>query len=220
MLNNWMRVALIALCVIAAEGYAQRVDAAAILSGSVKFNSDTKLYTYSYTLDNTKGSKGVSEISILVARQGSSGSVSGAPWPVPFASPNGWNFDASTGGVESDLGSNYLWRGYLPVGSVLSGFSFSVSLAPSKSSPKNYFLYGWNIDASGHAIDGGVIELGSIAAPDTAPADLPPPSTSSSKTPTSSLPASGRGPAYSGDTKRGSAYPNPGKITLPGQPQH
>jgi hypothetical protein len=61
MSRHGIRVAVIALCVVAAESYVQRADGATILSGSVAFDSKTNLYTYRYTLDNTNGSKGVSE---------------------------------------------------------------------------------------------------------------------------------------------------------------
>jgi hypothetical protein len=206
-LSRW---ALIALWIVAADSYVQRADGATILSGSVAFNSNTNLYTYSYTLDNTNGSKGVSEIIILVGRQGR------PPWPVPHTSPTGWNFDISNGGLGSDVGINYTWRGYLPVGSVLSGFSFSLSFGPIKSSLNDYFLFGWNINSSGHAIDGGVIKLGNIVAPNVANAAstvLPPTSTPLPKPLPLSPSVSARGPAFPTEPKRGPNYPKSAPLT-------
>src|SRR3974390_1627767 len=90
MSRHGIRVALIALCIVAAESHAQRADGPTILSGSVVFDSKTNLYTYSYALDNTNGSKGVSEITIRVGKEG-------PPSPVRYASPSGWDFDISSG---------------------------------------------------------------------------------------------------------------------------
>ena len=172
--------------------------------GSVAFDSNAGLYTDSYTLDNTNGSKGVSEITILVSRLNSVGHFQTPPWPVPYTSPSGWNFDNSNGGLDRDVGSNYVWRGYLPIGSVLSGFSFSGGFPPAKSSLNDYFLLGWNINSSGEAIDGGVIGIGNIVAPDivapdmpnTAAIGLPPPPPRAPEPVPLSPPISLRGPAY------------------------
>jgi hypothetical protein len=215
MLRNRIRVAVTALCVIAAASYVQRADGATILSGSVAFDSNTGLYTYSYTLDNTKGSKAVSEITILVVRRNLVGPFPAPPWPVPYTSPNGWQFFISNGGLGSDVGSNYTWSGYLPVGSVLSGFSFSLISAPVKSSLNDYFLFGWNINSSGRAIDGDVIEIGNIVAPNTVAPDVPntaptagpPPPTRAPEALPLSPPVSVREPAFPTESKRGLAYP-------------
>jgi len=170
-----------ALCVVAIGSHAQRASASTLLYGSYSFDPTTDLYTYNYALDNTEGSVGISEIVILGVRENSVDLYSSVPWPVLSTSPNGWNLSPSTGGVGTAIGSNYDWRGYLPVGSALFGFSFSVSYAPTTSPLNNYFLFGWNIDpTTGDAIDGGILEVGDIVAPDipnTAPDTLPPPTT-------------------------------------------
>jgi ABC-type phosphate transport system substrate-binding protein len=93
-----IRLAVAALCIVGFGSYSQRADGSTILSGSVSFDSSTSLYTYNYTLDNTYGSIGISEISILVVRQNSIGLYSAPPWPVPHTSPSGWNFNHSVGG--------------------------------------------------------------------------------------------------------------------------
>jgi hypothetical protein len=208
MSRSRIRIALIALFIVAAESYVQRAHGATILSGSVAFNSNTGLYTYSYALDNTNGTKGVSEITVLVVRQNSVGHFPSPPWPVPHTSPSGWNFDISNGGLGNGVGGNYTWRGYLPVGSVLSGFAFSVNLAPAKSSLSNYFLFGWNTISSGPAINGGIIEIGNIVVPDvpnTASA-IPPSPTRAPKAVPLSPPVSLRGSAFPTEPKRGPAY--------------
>jgi hypothetical protein len=151
---------------------------AAILSGSVTFD-ETNLYTYSYTVDNTQGNKAVSELSILVVN----GSVVGLnpdvlasspPFPIPHTSPvvqepslqNGnflgfvpvtANFKNSFGGFPDMHGQFYAWDTGVPIGEIVSGFSFSSIYAPSVSTLNDYFLFGGNNDPRGFAIDGGVI---------------------------------------------------------------
>jgi hypothetical protein len=160
---------------------------AAVLSGSVVFDQATGLYTYSYTVDNSQGDKGVSELSILVVNGSVVGlnpdvPASAPPWPIPNTSPvvqepsyqNGTftgfvpvtaNFVNSFGGFREMRGSFYAWDTYIPVGEIVSGFSFSSVYAPSVSTTDDYFLFGWNISSTGTAIDGGVIELGNVPAP-------------------------------------------------------
>jgi hypothetical protein len=54
-------------------------------------------------------------------------------------------------------GQFYAWDTGVPIGEIVSGFSFSSIYAPSVSTLNDYFLFGGNNDPRGFAIDGGVI---------------------------------------------------------------
>jgi hypothetical protein len=160
---------------------------AAILSGSVSFDPVSATYTYSYTIDNTTGSAPIWELAILVAPLDSGLPSVPSPSFPSFTSPNGWLFSTVvSGGIANppynEVGYFFDWYGGvsgpnkpIPVGSILSGFSFSTYLPPTSSMQNNYFLYG---DASQTNLilngDTGIAEFGRIVAP---LAPVPEPST-------------------------------------------
>jgi len=169
------------LCFVAALSAGQKVDASTILSGEVSFDNVTQLYTYNYTIDNTSGPIAIRDLNILIDT--SQDSVTPL-WPVPNSSPAGWGFSGAFAGTSADpplneFGAFFGWSGQPPVsiGSTLSGFSFSVAIAPTSSLANNYYLY--SPDYSGgppNIVAGGIVEFGHVVAPDFAtplPAALP-----------------------------------------------
>jgi hypothetical protein len=161
------------LCVISLVAFANAFPLsanAAILSGNVSFDSNSGLYTYSYTLDNTSGLAAIKELSVLV--DSSQASVSTPP--VSYTSPAGWSMGAAVSGSSADSPLNEygaFWQWYagqaLPMGSTLSGFSFMTSFAPVTDSANNYFLWS-NSYTGGPSLlgNGGIVEWGHIVAPD------------------------------------------------------
>jgi len=153
---------------------------AAILSGNVSFDSNTGLYTYSYTLDNTTGPAVIKELSILF--DSSQNSVS-AP-PHSFTTPTGWSFGEAVSGSSADsplneFGAFWQWYGSqaLPTGSAMGGFSFTTPFAPVTGSANNYFLWSNSYTGGPSSIgNGGIVEWGHIVAPNfSAPTAVPVP---------------------------------------------
>ena len=148
-------------------------------------------YTYIYTVNNLSGDRAVTQLNILVVNGTQAGLNPGVqsstpPQPLFYTSPlvlepayrNGSftglvpglsAFNISFGGGGSppmyENGSFYAWQTYVPVGAIVSGFSFTVPYAPTTSPLNDFFLYGWNISSTGTAIDGGIIDFGNITAP-------------------------------------------------------
>jgi len=142
---------------------------AAILSGNVSFDSNTGLYTYSYSLDNTSGPGAIKELSVLV--DSSQNRVS-AP-PASFASPTGWSSRQAVSGTSADsplneFGAFWQWwaNQALPVGNTMTGFSFTTAFAPVTGSANNYFLWSNSYTGGPSAIgNGGIVEWGHVVAP-------------------------------------------------------
>lgn len=162
MLNvAWFRKTLLASLLIASS---PGVKADAVVLGSV--NQSGGVWTYNYTLDNTTGSAPVWELGVLIAPDNTFA-------PGAFTSPPGWSFGAAHAGSISSSPYNEcctfaLWSSGLtpvPVGSSLTGFSFTVDAPPSDFSPNNYFVFG----------DAGIAAFGTTVVPLYHP--LPEPST-------------------------------------------
>jgi len=142
---------------------------AAMLTGNVAFDSNTGLYTYHYTLDNTSGPGAIKELSVLV--DSSQARVS-AP-PVSFASPTGWSSRQAVSGTSADsplseYGAFWQWwaNQALPVGNTMTGFSFTTPFAPVTGSANNYFLWSNSYTGGPSSIgNGGIVEWGHIVAP-------------------------------------------------------
>ena len=83
--------------------------AAPILSGSVSYDSVTKLYTYAYTMDNTNGPATITELSVLIDSTTADFTLT----PTSFTSPSGgWNFvTAVSGSVRSRHSMNLAHSG-------------------------------------------------------------------------------------------------------------
>jgi hypothetical protein len=115
--------------------FANSAGASVLVSSSV--TSLNGLYTYNYTIDNTAGNTPLAELDIVVERDG--------PQPIPpisFTTPANWFFKVASGGIPPAEGGVWGWQSLapasLPVGSLLTGFSFTTDEAPTTSI--NYFL--------------------------------------------------------------------------------
>jgi hypothetical protein len=161
------------LCIISLVAFANAFPLsanAAILSGNVSLDSNTGLYTYSYTLDNTSGSAAIKELSILV--DSSQARVNNPS--LSFTTPSGWSMGAAVSGSSADAPLNeygVFWQWFagqaLPTGSTLSGFSFITPFAPVTGSANNYFLWSNSYTGGPASIgSGGIVEWGHIVAPD------------------------------------------------------
>jgi hypothetical protein len=157
---------------------------ATILSSSVSFDSQSELYTYSYSIDNAGGTAPIWQFSLLVAPFGA-GPLVGDPLS-PFASitaPTGWSVGEAVSGSIAEppysmSGKFLYWNGFsnpIQIGASLSGFSFSTYLSPTTSNGNNYFLYG-DASPSNLVLNGdlNIAEYGATLAP---LAPVPEPST-------------------------------------------
>jgi len=161
------------LCVISLVtfAYACPLSAnAALLSGNVSFDSNTGLYTYTYSLDNTSGPAAIKELSVLVDSSQNKDSTS----PLSHTTPVGWSFGEAVSGGSADSPLNEygaFWQWFageaLPVGSTMGEFSFTTSFAPVAGSANNYFLWSNSYTGGPSSIgNGGIVEWGHIVAPD------------------------------------------------------
>lgn len=108
-----------------------------LLSGSVAYNPNTQLYTYSYTLTNPSTS--AYTIGIMVGP--ASGSTNNVIQPISTTSPSGWIFATSQSGFPNS-GTYWVWSGpLLKNNNSISGFSFTTAVAPVEltSGMSNYF---------------------------------------------------------------------------------
>ena len=170
------RLALIALSLTIGIAGSGGIANAGILTGSVSFNSITNLYTYSYTLDNRSGPATVNDFAILISTV-----QDPTLTPAAHTDPGGSIFFTSFSGSSSlpplnESGTFWEWASFsVPVGTMLSGFSFSTPYAPVSNSANNYFLYG-DTYTGGPPGNEGVIEYGHIVAPDVPVPTAPEPS--------------------------------------------
>src|SRR5262249_52414897 len=157
------------LCILAFNALmvTGRADAGLILDGSVSFDASTKLYTYSYTLDNRSGGVPINELSVLV----DSAHINYSFTPLGHSEPAGWSFvTAVSGGIANppynEVGTFWQWHSDTGVaaGEMLDGFSFSTRLGPINSLANNYFLFS-NV-FTGSALSDGIVEYGHVLAPD------------------------------------------------------
>ena len=138
------------------------------------------LYTYNYEVDNTNGVLPIYQINILVTSTVNTPPLPGSPTnPGSYSSPSGWIFEqqvsyAGAGPVEA--GGFYTWYGDgedIPVGSIESGFSFTVDSPPSTFALYNYFLDGVGEDTPGEPM--GPIASGITLVPFVVtPSEMPP----------------------------------------------
>jgi PEP-CTERM motif len=115
-----------------------------LLSGTVAYDLQTHLYTYSYKVDQGAGFL-ASQLSIMVAPPASN--TNAIPQPVATTSPNGWYFGASEVNFTFTAhGVYWSWSGNQTLrGTPISGFSFTTPAAPAVLSPgtNNYvYVYG------------------------------------------------------------------------------
>jgi hypothetical protein len=140
---------------------------AGFLTGRAEYDPTTRLFTYTYTLDNTAGSWPVTELSILIAPNQVDYDLRPAAW----AAPPGWEFrTAVSGGIAyppyNEFGTFWQWYNPdgLPVGE-RADFSFASGYG-AMGSGNNYFLFAPEAYRTGQD---GVIEYGRTVAPVVAP---------------------------------------------------
>ena len=170
---SFMRV--LALLLLASVLLGGRVEAAPILGGSVSFDSATNRFTYSYVLNNRAGPAPINELSILI------NSFLQDPFfnPAAHTEPPGWNFSPATSGTSAlpplnEFGTFWRWFNStgVPVGAVLSGFSFTTDRGPTLGTTNNYFLFSSTF-SGGPEFTPGILEFGHIVAPDFAVPEPP-----------------------------------------------
>jgi PEP-CTERM motif len=157
-----------------------------LLTGTVAYDSQTKLYTYSYTY--TPPMTGSNKIAIqvgppIVIPQGQGNLPGGndlVPQPVSTTSPSGWTFSGVEGNAAGQAGTYWTW--FNPnVGSraSISGFSFTTTASPAVLLPgvTNYSTI-WTPSTPILPLES--TSLGRVVAPDigsASPASAPEPST-------------------------------------------
>lgn len=143
---------------------------AGFLTGTVAYEPATRLYTYSYILDDRGAVAPIDQIYIQVA------TGLDDPWFAPRShqEPASYSFgtydgtDSVTGIDETTFGWNAVyWYKQLSQG-VRGGFSFTTTYSPTEKSADNYFLYSTAAALSRLSPD-GILEVGLIVAPDFAP---------------------------------------------------
>lgn len=153
------------------------VGHAAVLTGEVRFDSQTSLYTYTYTLDTTLLNNSNLGIGILHNIAGNHNS----PQPVSHSEPNtDWQFVQSVGGLRDsgDLNINgtfwqwaNVWRNAGDTG--LLTFSFSTERGVNTSTANNYFVFD-GAATSGPPEAPGFFEIGHIVGPEFVNIPVPP----------------------------------------------
>jgi hypothetical protein len=163
-----MRIGTAALWLVSAGAFLFiGIAHASILSGSVSFNPVTDLFTYSYALNNTSGPSTVNEMSILIDSAVGDFTLS----PTAHTDPPGTSFATAVSGGSSqpplnEFGTFWQWSGFsVPVGTTLSGFSFTTPDGPVADLANNYVIFG-DTYSGGPPISPGTIEFGHIVAPD------------------------------------------------------
>jgi hypothetical protein len=147
-------------------------QAAPILSGSASFDAGTNLYTYQYTIDNTFGTTGIFAFALMVD------STRATPPSVAHTEPTNWSLawgqphQTIAAPPYSIAGTVFAWTtgqwNEILTGNVLSGFSFTSSVAPSVSQTNNYWLAGSEI-GNGQIPESPnllLVEWGRVVAPD------------------------------------------------------
>lgn len=164
------------LAVVAAM-FGAVVGHAAVLSGEVSFNSQTSLYTYTYTLDTKSLHNRNLGIGILHNVAGNHNS----PLPVSHSEPNPeWQFVQSVGGLINSGDQNIngtfwhwvnIWQNVADTGLLV--FSFTTERGVNLSTANNYFVYDGGA-TSGPPEAPGFFEIGNIVGPALVDIPVPP----------------------------------------------
>ena len=149
-----------------------RVEALPILNGSVSFNPMTNLYTYSYLLDNSSGPAPITDFAILIDSTRDSFPIDPSLTPIAHTEPPGWSFVLSVSGTSAfpplnESGTFYEWNNFIgvPVGNVLSGFSFTTDRGPTPNANNNFLVFSTSF-SGGPPSNMGIVEFGHIVGPD------------------------------------------------------
>ncbi|KQT33211.1 hypothetical protein [Methylophilus sp. Leaf414] len=162
----------LALLTILSLFFLPNVYAANLLTGEVTYNNDTKLYTYTYTLDTTTLLDHIVNISILQ----NLGFDWSHPLPVVHTEPavGDWMFKMSAGGLSNSgalniYGTfwtwehNYFSESVSNVGNLV--FSITTPRGVNTSTANNYFIYNGGA-TTGPSENAGFIEIGHIVGPE------------------------------------------------------
>jgi PEP-CTERM motif len=165
-----MAVARTIVPLVALLAWAASALAGPILdASSVSYDPGTRLYTYTYSLNELAKSGGTGAFWLLVAP----GSDQAGLAPLAQTSPPGWSFQSfwmpgfpEAPGFEPPLPPGVFWAWNAPVGTNPADlpdrldFSFTTRSAPSASQGFNYLL--WNLNPE------GAPEFGHVPVPDLA----------------------------------------------------
>ena len=161
-----MRRIIVLLTVLLLPVFASPAHAG-FLTGRAEYDPTTRLFTYTYTLDNTAGPWPVTELSVLVAPNRVDYDLRPAVW----SAPAGWEFGTSvSGGIANppynEVGTFWFWYrpDGLPVGE-RAEFTFASSYGPGGVG-NNYFVFAPEAERDE---EDGVIEYGRTVAPVVAP---------------------------------------------------
>lgn len=139
---------------------------AGFLTGTVAYNPATRLYTYSYTLDDRGAVAPIDQVYIRIATGCADPSL--APQshlePAPYGFGTYDDADSLTGIGETWFGWNASYS-YEHLTSGLRSFSFATTYSPAAGAADNYFLYSNAAQLSGLSPD-GILEVGRVVAPD------------------------------------------------------
>jgi len=179
----------VAIVVLLLFSHCLTARAESVLLASVTYDSGTGVYTYSYTLDNTAGPVvGIGNVAIIVDTSNPVHFL--VPFPVPNTEPVNWNFGGGVTGTGpgtednppfNEVGSVYEFIAAPPgndevaVPTTLSGFSFSVPVAPTTSGANDYFIFCPDYFGPGTTAGGlnHICGFGNVVAPDFASVPAP-----------------------------------------------
>lgn len=152
--------------------------ATSILSGEVTFDSQSSLYTYTYTLDTTALTSNTIEVGVL-----QNVALNYGPPPVSHTQPSSdWIFATSGGGLQNSgdsniFGSFWQWtHNYFAPSASNTGllvFSVTTTRGANTSPANNYFIFDGGA-TTGPAENPGFFEVGHIVGPEFVNIPLPP----------------------------------------------
>jgi hypothetical protein len=142
-----------------------------MLTGNVTYNSVTRLYTYSYTLDDRAALAPIDQIYIRVFTGYGYGETSISPvshaGPAPFAdfaTYGGDGQDGFLGGTFFGWNASEVWATLTP--GVRRGFSFATPYGPASDTANNYSLFSTASTYPPHNLRDGELQYGRVVAPD------------------------------------------------------
>jgi hypothetical protein len=160
---------VLAATLVAALGWAGPAAAGPMLTGGVTYDPATRLYTYSYTLDDRAALAPIDQIYIRIASGVSDFNLApiGHTGPAPFT-----DFTTYVGGGPASYpsGTMFGWNAYRDwdtlTRGVRTGFSFTTPHAPSAEAADNYSLFSTASTFPPHNLVDGHLEYGWVVAPD------------------------------------------------------
>jgi hypothetical protein len=158
--HAWRWLLACALLVLAGRAKAD------FLTGSVSFSPSTRLYTYSYTLDDRAAPAPLDLIYVLI----DPGHLDFSVKPPNHTQPVSWGLGIWVGGPLHGLFGTFFgwyengdWQSYRA--DRTDGFSFTTSVPPTRSAADNYYLFSTQ-SAIRYPGRGGDFAVGHVVAPD------------------------------------------------------